>query len=68
VLAVCACQSIGTIIGDRVELVEFIFAEPFGAKTGDAKTETSEDQNDERGEDKCAAVGEYATTGKEVRP
>ncbi len=40
--AVRAGESVSAIVGDGVELVEFVFTETFGAQTGDAKTKTGQ--------------------------
>ena len=55
--AVGAGQPVSAIIGDGVELVEFVFTQAFGAQTSDTKAKTSADKDDQRSEDKCATVG-----------
>ena len=43
--AVRAGESVGAIVGDGVELVDFVFAESLGAQTGKAKAEAGQNQN-----------------------
>lgn len=56
------------IIGDGVEFVELVFAETFGAETGDTKTKTRDDEDDECGENECFAVCQDTASGEEIRP
>src|SRR5215217_8528314 len=56
------------IVGDGVEFVELVFAESFGAEAGDAKTKTSDGEDDECGEDECFAVCQDTASGEEIRP
>src|SRR6185369_2153961 len=56
------------VIGDGVEFVEFVLAETLGAEAGDAKTKTSDDEDDEGGENECFAVCQNPTSGEEIRP
>ena len=56
------------IVSDGVEFVELVFAESFGAEPGDAKTKTSDDENDECGENESFAVCQDTASGEEIRP
>ena len=57
-----------TIVSDGVEFVELVFAESVGAEAGDAKTKTSDDEDDECGENECFAVCQDTASGEEIRP
>src|SRR6185503_17443629 len=48
--AVRAGESVSAIVGDGVQLVEFVFTQTFGAQPAGAKTKTCDDENDEGGD------------------